>query len=217
MGLRDDKKREMRAAIAATALNRFRSAGFDATRVQDIVRELRISEATFFNYFPTKQAVLEAAAAEVLIRAEERMRAAQFVDAPIGDRLIDLVEAFAADLGGDRSLADLLARHTQMFNGDETQPSAIAHRQVVTDLFADGQRRAEVRGDVPAERLAEMYEGIMLSAVRGWLQLPGDDQVHLAQRMREAVDVTLHGCEVRAGPSEAGRHAHRRTAVPQPT
>ena len=62
MGLREEKKRETRDAIVATALELFRTQGFEGTRIQDIAQRLRISEATFFNYFPTKQSVLAAVA-----------------------------------------------------------------------------------------------------------------------------------------------------------
>ena len=66
MGLREEKKQATRAAIVATALDLFRTQGFDRTRIQDVVDRLRISEATFFNYFPTKESVLEAVADGVI-------------------------------------------------------------------------------------------------------------------------------------------------------
>ena len=66
MGLREEKKQATRAAIVDTALELFRAKGFHATRIQDITDRLRISEATFFNYFPTKESVLEAVADGVI-------------------------------------------------------------------------------------------------------------------------------------------------------
>ena len=56
MGLREEKKAEQRRAILDTAAALFRKRGYEETRVRDIVERLRISEVTFFNYFPTKDA-----------------------------------------------------------------------------------------------------------------------------------------------------------------
>ena len=58
MGHREEKKRRIRAAIIENSIALFRERGFDATRVQDIARPLELSDATFFNYFSTKDAVL---------------------------------------------------------------------------------------------------------------------------------------------------------------
>src|SRR3972149_7661346 len=58
MGLRDEKKRQQRREILEEAIGLFRECGYDETRVQDIIDRVRISEATFFNYFPTKEALL---------------------------------------------------------------------------------------------------------------------------------------------------------------
>src|SRR5213080_4444421 len=58
MGLREEKKAEQRRAILDTAIALFRERGYEQTRVQDIIQRSRISEATFFNYFPKKDALI---------------------------------------------------------------------------------------------------------------------------------------------------------------
>ena len=83
MGLRDEKKAQTRIAILEGALARFRRVGFDTTRVRDITDELKISEATFFNYFPSKQSVLEEAAEELLKRSMERLEVSVHRQDPI--------------------------------------------------------------------------------------------------------------------------------------
>ena len=53
-GLRARKKRETRERIAAAARELFVAHGFDAVTVVDVARAAQVSEATVFNYFPTK-------------------------------------------------------------------------------------------------------------------------------------------------------------------
>jgi AcrR family transcriptional regulator len=55
LGLRARKKQRTRELIADTARRLFTERGFDAVPVADIAREAEVSEATVFNYFPTKE------------------------------------------------------------------------------------------------------------------------------------------------------------------
>ena len=59
-GLRHRKKQRQRQAILGAAIEFARAHGFEAMRVRDLISGLEISEATFFNYFPSKAALLDA-------------------------------------------------------------------------------------------------------------------------------------------------------------
>ncbi|MEE3329427.1 MAG: helix-turn-helix domain-containing protein [Myxococcota bacterium] len=69
VGLREKKKQRQREAILAAAVELSRVRGFDALRVRDLIAELEISEATFFNYFPSKAALLDTWLEDELARA----------------------------------------------------------------------------------------------------------------------------------------------------
>src|SRR2546421_6790966 len=55
LGLRERKKRQTRQLIADTARRLFAERGFEAVPGAKIAREAEGSEATVFNYFPTKE------------------------------------------------------------------------------------------------------------------------------------------------------------------
>lgn len=48
------------AELMDTALELFLAAGYEKTTVQDIVRKVNVAQGTFYYYFPSKEAILEA-------------------------------------------------------------------------------------------------------------------------------------------------------------
>lgn len=173
MGLREEKKQEQRQAILDVALELFRAQGFEATRVQDVTERLRISEGTFFNYFPTKAAVLDAAATDLLDRATILLHHdVADHDRPVLERLEELVRDFAANFTGDREFGVQLALHTRLGLGREREQDT--HR-FLADLFEEGQRQGEIRADVRPRQLAELFMAAVLVTVSNWLLFPGDE------------------------------------------
>lgn len=76
LGLRERKKLRTRQLIADTARRMFVARGFDAVPVSAIARAAEVSEATVFNYFPTKEDLvfqgMEEFEAELLTAVRDR-------------------------------------------------------------------------------------------------------------------------------------------------
>jgi AcrR family transcriptional regulator len=76
LGLRDRKKLRTRQLIAETAMRLFAERGFDRVPVAAVARAAEVSEATVFNYFPTKEDLvyqgMEAFEAELLAAVRDR-------------------------------------------------------------------------------------------------------------------------------------------------
>jgi AcrR family transcriptional regulator len=76
LGLRERKKLRTRQLIAETAGRMFAEHGFDAVPIAAVARAAEVSEATVFNYFPTKEDLvfqgMEVFEAELLAAVADR-------------------------------------------------------------------------------------------------------------------------------------------------
>ena len=210
MGLREEKKAEQRRAILNTAAALFRKRGYEKTRVRDIVERLRISEVTFFNYFPTKDALIMAFAVEMLeysIASVEREL--QRHDCPVPDRIRILMRQWATSWDADPAFFGLVAKQSRLMTdvtGVLRERSLQLYKQYER-LYAEGQKRGEIRADYKPLYLAEMMEGMLTliagNWVSGWWENRSDS---LEKRFMDAMTVFLEGC---AAPAAARSRATR--------
>jgi AcrR family transcriptional regulator len=210
MGLREEKKAEQRRAILRTAAALFRKRGYEETRVRDIVERLRISEVTFFNYFPTKDALIMAFAVEMLEYSIASVkRELERHDCRVPDRIRSVIRQWATSWDKDPEFHGLVAKQSGLMTdatGVLREKSFQLYEQYER-LFAEGQKRGEIRTDRKPLHLAEMMEGMLTliagNWVTGWWENRSDS---LEERFMNALTVFLEGC----APSESARSRARR-------
>src|SRR6516225_2778895 len=75
LGRRQRRKQETRQQIFQAAMNLFARKGIFSTTVEEITDAADVGKGTFFNYFPSKEAILSALAErqlEIIDRAVEK-------------------------------------------------------------------------------------------------------------------------------------------------
>ena len=204
MGRREDNKRRTREALISTGLAMFRDEGFDQTRVQDIVERVGVSPATFFNYFPTKDAILEAQTELTadLYAALLRHELARS-DATVAERLEQITRVLAQALENDLPISRLMATRTALFFGS-SGPKADkdrASQQVLAEIFGQGQASGEIDDRTDPRQLAELYSAIVILTATNWLNDWWGDagQQPLTERLLDGVRVFLHGAAAASG------------------
>lgn len=215
MGLREEKKAEQRRAILDTAAALFRKKGYEDTRVRDIVDRLRISEVTFFNYFPTKDALIMAFAAEILdFSIASVKRELERHDCSMPDRIRSVIRQWARSWDSDPEFHALVAKQSRLMT-DVTgvlRDKSFELYEQYERLFAEGQKRGVIRSDVKALHLAEIMEGMLLliagNWVSGWWKNRSDS---LEDRFMNAMDVFLEGCAAPKPASSQVRHPSRKS------
>jgi AcrR family transcriptional regulator len=165
-GLRERKKEQTRQLIADTARELFAKRGFDAVTVAEIARAAEVSEATVFNYFPTKEDLvyrrLESFEAELLGAVRDRAPGesalqafGRFVLQPRG--LLAAKDADEQLLAITRTIAEspaLLAREEQIF---------LRYTRSLASLLAaeTGAKPDDVEPWVAANALMGVHRGLI--------------------------------------------------------
>src|SRR5260370_3194213 len=212
MGLREEKKVEQRRAILDAAVALFRKRGYEQTRVQDISARLRISEATFFNYFPTKDALLYEFAVEDIELSTAAIRAElERHDRSVPDRIRSHMSSWVSGWASDRQFNALVVKRSRLLSGPkgELREKALRNYDLLAELFAEGQKRGEIRADMEPLQLAEMLEGTFVITAGNWLfQWWKDSTGPLDERLRRAVNVFLDACKPHSRASARSERTH---------
>ena len=199
MARREENKRRTRQALVETGLALFRDRGFDATRVQDIVERVGVSPATFFNYFPTKDAILEAQAEQAVDLYVALLRhELERCDASVAERLEQITRVLAYHLASDREISELMVTRTALFFGSRGAKADKdrASQRLLADLFAQGQSSGEIDPAADPLQVAELYSaGFMLTTVNWLTSWFGNTDQSLDERLLEATRILLVGAQ----------------------
>jgi AcrR family transcriptional regulator len=144
-GLRERKKQRTRQQIADAAWRLFAVRGFEAVPVAEIARVAEVSEATVFNYFPTKEDLvfhrMEAFEDELLAAIRDR---------PKGESIVDAFGRFVLRPRGflesdDQAATEGMHRVASVMSGS---PSLQAREREILDRYTDTMASliAEERG-----------------------------------------------------------------------
>jgi AcrR family transcriptional regulator len=136
-GLRERKKQKTRSLIADTARRLFALRGFDGVTVAEIAREADVSEATVFNYFPTKEDLfysrLEAFEEELLEAIRQRQPGESVLEAFRGFLLNQRGVLAMQAPGGDDEATEQLRTVTQVIT---ESPALLARERQVFARYA---------------------------------------------------------------------------------
>jgi AcrR family transcriptional regulator len=206
VGLRERKKQRQREVILEAAVGLFRERGFEETRIQDILERAEISLGTFYNYFPSKDAVLDEFGADVIASYVELARdELEAADQTVSDRVRALARACGKAFSSDPAFMTVVATHSRAFGGSDqlAMHEDIPIYVLLSRLFEEGQAKSEIRPDLPPIELAVTFSGIFMFAVGGWLaawepagQTTEEDDADLEGRLMRAFDVFLDGCRL---------------------
>jgi AcrR family transcriptional regulator len=196
---REQGKAARRESIYLAALELFRTQGYEETTVSQITTQAGVAKGTFFNYFPTKDAVLRHMGAREVARL-----GAGVLSGGGGSALSKLkrfLGALAGSLETNRQLVTLIFQSgisvQQLMVGDaggfSVQPTASL-------LIRQAQRIGEINPVFEPDLLAAALDALYLQQLVRWCA--SEKPYPLAERLTGLVDLLMLGI---AAPALSGR------------
>jgi AcrR family transcriptional regulator len=167
---RESKGERTRRALLTSAITRFAADGFRAVSVSDVARDVGISPAAVYAYFPGKEALFSAAvdadAADLIDRALSPVLAGQF-DGEWSSLVELLFDETSQHPLARRILAGLEPGFTERLL---EIPALTSLRAAIAALLAIGQEVGEVRADIEPAAFADGLTTIVMSLLIATLQ-----------------------------------------------
>ena len=151
---RERKKQETRQRLLTCAWQLFQEKGYDDTTVEDVTEAADVGKGTFFNYFDTKEAILdEIALWRIELLAERILGVGDVPDSAVA-RIKLMIQAMSDEFSPERELPQhlLIARISAPIRHES------AHRlgSIMHELVSQGQAKGEIRDDMEASLIARL-------------------------------------------------------------
>ena len=186
IGRRELRKQEIRQRIRKAASHLLAEEGL-GVRIEAIAAAADVSRATFFNYYPTKNALLDDLASRISERLDEGLASVRRCCPDLRSALLSWYVHVAESLGAREALNRVLLVHT--FGAGTSVEARREHMQhahaTYAALLRDAPERGEVAADADVAFLSELLAGTEHALVNGWLN---DPEYPVVARARQAAE-----------------------------
>ena len=168
-GRRERRKEEMRNQIFQAAMRLFERKGVFDTTVEEITDSADVAKGTFFNYFPSKEAILTKLADRQITVIKKAAEAAKTAPGmrPI---LINMAHDLASGPGRSpmmlRSLLSVFLSNKLL--SETFQKALQMGRENVAIIMERGQKLGEIRTDLAPTDLARIFQHAMFGSMFIW-------------------------------------------------
>src|ERR1700749_169991 len=182
---RERKSTQTRERLFRASLNLFAKKGFAETTVADITNAADVGKGTFFNYFPSKDHLLLAFSDMQIAKLQVAVDRVVQSREPMRSYLRSFGVYMTQEPARNPSLVRALLQ-ANLSSSAVREVMRVNHARshaLLTKLIETGQERKEIRTDLPAADIAQVFRQtvfgtLLLWSVYGDSSLP--DRIHMA-------------------------------------
>lgn len=197
MSLRDEKKIETKNRIFEAAGRLFKEHGFENTTVDEIAKEAGIAKGTFFNYFPTKEALLMYFGEQKDELIYDLMENETKRSIPTKEKIKNLLVRLAESYEKDKELTKLLIFEYRRYIGysglrpGEDKSRSHRHSKILHDLLEEGVDKGEVKSNIEVRKAAEILTAVYFHSLIVWLK--SESVFSFSLDISEKIDLLFEG------------------------
>ena len=197
MSLREKKKIETKNKIFEVSGRLFKDKGFENTTVDEITKEAGIAKGTFFNYFPTKEALLLYFGEKKEELVYDLIENETMKNIPTKEKIKNILICLADSCENDKELTKLLilehirCMQHSCLGPDESKNSLHRLTKFVYGLLEEGVRNGDVKSSIDVKMAADIITGIHLYSLIVWLK--SESEISFSNNISEKIDMLFEG------------------------
>ncbi|MDD3445430.1 MAG: TetR/AcrR family transcriptional regulator [Zavarzinia sp.] len=195
-GKRAATKAQNRSQILSAAREVFGNLGYDATTVRDIIRRTSLASGTFYNYFPTKEAVFRAVVEESARNLRRRLRADRRSARDFEAFCHEAFTTYFRYVVEDRPTYDLMRRNVAAIAMVFASPEMAEGRDELHEDIVDAVERGLLPATTNTDFLTLAIHGIAVNLAARMVETEDGD---VARAARFATDLLVGGARRNAG------------------
>ena len=168
MSLREKKKIETRNKIFEVSGRLFKEKGFENTTVDEITKEAGIGKGTFFNYYPTKEALLVDFVKQKEELVYDLVRNELKKNIPVREKIKNVLVLVARSNEKDKELTRVYVFEYLRHYGYEERKSHSLNL-IIHDLLEKSAEKGEVKKGIDIKKAADILTATYFHSLMEWL------------------------------------------------
>ncbi|MFZ3058636.1 MAG: TetR/AcrR family transcriptional regulator [Candidatus Methanoperedens sp.] len=169
MSLREKKKIETRNKIFEVSGRLFKENGIENTTIDDIVKEAGIGKGTFFNYFPSKTALLLYFAQQKEELTYSQIKNETLKGISTREKIKNVLVFVAKTNEKDKELTKMFVFEYMRHYGSGQERRSRGLSNILHSLIEEGVRKEDVKSTIDAKKAAEIISAIYFHSLVEWL------------------------------------------------
>lgn len=197
MSLREKKKIETKNRIFEVSGKLFKTKGFENTTIDEVTKEAGIAKGTFFNYFPTKEALIFYFAEQKAELIYDLTENEAIEHLPTKERIKKLLVALAESYEKDKDLTKLLFFEYRRYI-ERSRPVLDKERsphyrltKVLLDILQEGIEKRDVKESIEIAMAAETINAVYFHTLMVWLKSEND--ISFSRDISAKIDLLFEG------------------------
>jgi TetR/AcrR family transcriptional regulator, cholesterol catabolism regulator len=205
LGRRERKKLDVHRRIRRAAAELFQEKGYEAATVEDIAERADVAKGTFFNYFPRKDALLAALAAEMVEGLFEELGPPESWRGTARDQLLNLFLRVGDLMARDPALSKvmIIENMRNFWLRTEQEPLEQEFRDLMRSVLERGRLRGEIAPGVDLVTGVRLLDAAYITTVVEWLKA-GAPLSEFRDELTAKFDIIFRGLASPAAASTTG-------------
>ncbi|PKO14376.1 MAG: hypothetical protein CVU39_15180 [Chloroflexi bacterium HGW-Chloroflexi-10] len=189
------KKEETQKKIITTAVNLFKQYGLEAVTMEQIADVADIAKGTLYNYYPSKEAIINAFL-QLTFKERNEDRLAQLRGlADTRTRLMHLFSLLIEGVQAQKEVFEvyMVYRMKQVLSFRPVEEERSGLTLLLQEIITLGRQSRELRSDLPETLLEELAEFALIAAIKPLYLAHETFNPH--QSIQQCVDIFMNGAK----------------------